>query len=109
MRGKLVIAIALVLALAAASGGIAIASGVGRDDDKPLSGATLERATDAALAHTGGGTVTETELGDDGSAYSVEVRLANGDQVEVNLDENFEVIGQEGDDDGAADENDDDD
>ena len=107
MRRKLVIAIALVLALAAASGGIAIASGVGRDDDKPLTGTTLERATDAALAHTGGGTVTETELGDDGSAYSVEVRLANGDQVEVNLDENFEVIGQEGDDDGA-DENDDD-
>ena len=36
--------------------------------DAPLTGAALERATEAALAHTGGGTVTETEVGDDGAA-----------------------------------------
>jgi uncharacterized membrane protein YkoI len=107
MRRKLVMVIAVVLALAAASGGIAIAAGVGRDDDKPLAGATLERATEAALAHTGGGTVTETEHGDDGAAYSVEIRLANGSQVEVELDENFEVVGQERDDDGAGEDGDD--
>ena len=39
-----------------------------------------------ALEHTGGGTVTESEIGDDGAAYSVEVRLADGSQVEVNLE-----------------------
>ena len=76
---------------------------------KPLTGTTLEQATDAALAHTGGGKVTETEVGDDGAAYSVEVELASGKQVEVNLDENFEVVGTESDDDGAEEENEGDD
>jgi hypothetical protein len=52
------------------------------------------------LAEPGGGTVTETEAGDDGAAYSVEVRLEEGRQSEVNLHENFNVIGQDADDDG---------
>ncbi|MBA3330632.1 MAG: PepSY domain-containing protein [Actinobacteria bacterium] len=103
MTRKLALIIAVVLALAALSAGIAIAGGVGGGgDEKPLAGATLAKATAAALEHTGGGTVTETETGDDGAAYGVEVRLANGDQVEVNLDERFQVIGQEADDDGAG-------
>lgn len=78
------------------------------DDDEPLTGSTLDSAVDAALAETGGGTVTETEIGDDGAAYSVEVRLDDGRQVEVNLDEDFDVIGQETDDDGPNGANDDD-
>ena len=87
---------------------IAVASGMG-DDDQPLTGTTRDRAIAAALEATGGGTVTETEVGDDGAAYSVEVQLADGSQVEVNLDENFDVIGQEPDDDGADDHDGDDD
>ena len=101
MNRKLALIAVLVVAAGAVSAGFAIASA--RDDDKPLTGATLERATAAALEHTGGGTVTETEVGDDGAAYSVEVRLKNGRQVEVNLDENLRVIGEEADDDGADD------
>ena len=104
MKRKFAVITALVVVLAAGSAGIAYSAGVGRDDDKPLTGSTLEKASAAALAHTGGGTVTETEVGDDGAAYSVEIRLANGSQVEVNLDENFEVIGDEPDDDGAGDD-----
>jgi hypothetical protein len=73
------------------------------DEDQPLTGSDLERATAVALEHTGGGTVTESEIGDDGAAYSVEVRLADGRQVEVNLNANFEVIGSSADDDGAGD------
>jgi uncharacterized membrane protein YkoI len=103
MRRRFVlVALAALLVLGAVGGGIAIAGGVG-DDDKPLTGSTLERATDAALAHTGGGTVIETEAGDDGAVYGVEVRLDDGRVVEVELDESFEVIGQETDDDGASD------
>lgn len=90
--------------VALATGGFAVAGGVG-DSDEPLTGATLERATAAALEHTGGGKVVETEVGDDGAAYGVEVQLAGGRQVEVELDENFQVIGQEADDDGAGEEN----
>jgi hypothetical protein len=53
----------------------------------------------------------ETEVGDDGAAYGVEVRKSDGSVVEVNLDEEFNVIGSERDDDEAneADEAGDDD
>ena len=96
----MLIAVVAVVAVAV-TGGIAIAAGVG-DDDQPLTGATLQKATAAALAHTGGGTVAESEVGDDGAAYDVEVRLANGTTVEVQLDARYRVIGQEADDDGAG-------
>lgn len=90
------------LATLGAGTGIAVSSGaVELDDDKPLTGSTLEKATKAALDHTGGGTVTETESGDDGAAYGVEVLLDDGRQVEVNLDKSFKVTGQEIDDDSS--------
>jgi uncharacterized membrane protein YkoI len=82
----------------AMAGGIAAAA-TGGDTDQELTGSTHDRAVAAALAATGGGTVLETEAGDDGAAYGVEVRLADGRQVEVNLDEAFKVIAQEPDDD----------
>jgi hypothetical protein len=72
------------------------------DNDKQLSGPTRARAEAAALAATGGGTVLETEAGDDGAVHSVEIRLEDGRQVEVNLDANFSVTGQEPDEDGAS-------
>ena len=102
MKRKFVLIGAVVAVAGALSAGIAIAAA--GDDEQPLTGSTLQRATDAALAHTGGGTVVETETGDDGAAYSVEVQLGDGSQVEVNLDESFEVIGSEPDDDGPGDD-----
>jgi uncharacterized membrane protein YkoI len=98
-RKKWIIGSAVALAVIGGGAGIAIATGVG--DDEPLTGSTLEQATQAALEHTGGGTVIETEVGDGGAAFGVEVRLDDGRVVEVALDENFEVIGQESDDDGT--------
>lgn len=94
---------ALALAVIGGGAGIAIATGAG-DNDKPLTGSSLDKATAAALEYTGGGTVTETEVGDGGAAYGVEIRLDEGTQVEVSLDENFNVIDQEGDDDGTNDQ-----
>jgi uncharacterized membrane protein YkoI len=82
----------------AVAGGIAAAAADG-DTDQELTGATRDRAAAAALAATGGGTVLETEVGDDGAAYGVEVRLPDGRQVEVTLDQSFKVVGQEPDDD----------
>jgi uncharacterized membrane protein YkoI len=84
--------------VAVVAGGIAAAAADG-DTDQELTGATRDRAVAAALAATGGGTVLETEIGDDGAAYGVEVRLDDGRQVEVNLDENFRVVGREADED----------
>ena len=102
MNRKLLLIAALVVVGGVVSAGFAIAASGG--DDQPLTGSTLERAMDAALAHTGGGSVVETEAGDDGAAYSVEIRLDDGSQVEVNLDSDLQVIGSEADDDGAGDE-----
>lgn len=91
--------LAAVIALGGA--GLAIANGGDTDTDTPLGDTALERASQAALAHTGGGTVIETEVGDDGAAYGVEIRLDDGSVVEVQLDADFQVIGQEPDDDGS--------
>jgi len=95
---KLVAGATVALAAIAGGAGIAVANGGVGDSDAPLEGSALDRAVAAALAETGGGTVTETEVGDDGAAYGVEIRLDDGSHVEVNLDSNFNVIGQEPDD-----------
>ena len=87
------------LAAALAGGLVAAAAATDGDTDQELTGATRDRAVAAALAATGGGTVLETEAGDDGAAYGVEVRLDDGRQVEVNLDESFKVVNQEPDED----------
>jgi len=92
-----------VVALAAIGGGTGIAIATGGDTDAPITGQALDRAIAAALEATGGGTVTDTEVGDDGAAYSVEVRIEDGSQVEVNLDGDFVVIGRSADDDGPND------
>ena len=100
-RTRWLIGGALVAALV--GGGTAVAVGTA-GDDQPLTGPDLERASAAALAHTGGGTVIETEVGDDDAAYGVEIRLEDGRVVEVSLDENFRVVGEETDDDGPDDD-----
>lgn len=72
------------------------------DSDTPITGPDIERASAAALAHLGGGRVTDTEVGDEESYYEVEVTLDDGRQVDVQLDENFNVVGTE--EDGVEDE-----
>jgi uncharacterized membrane protein YkoI len=90
---------ALVVGVGALGGGAAIAAGGDEDDarDRPITGRALEQATAAALAHTGQGKVTETEAGDEESYYEVEVTLDDGTQVDVQLDESFDVVGSESD------------
>jgi uncharacterized membrane protein YkoI len=96
------IAIAAVAVLAV--GGTAIAGAAGGDDDatdKAISGRGLDRATAAALDHTGGGKVTGTEAGDEEGAYEVEVTRADGSQVDVHLDKGFNVLSQADDNDSG--------
>jgi uncharacterized membrane protein YkoI len=95
------VAIAAAAVLAVGAAAIAGATGGGDDNaaDEAISGQALDRAKAAALEHTGGGTVTETEAGDGEGAYEVEVTRAVGSQVEVHLDKDFNVISQAGDDD----------
>ncbi len=67
----------------------------GDETDTPIVGTDLQRASDAALAATGEGRVTDTEVGDEESYYEVEVTLDDGTEVDVQLDENFQVVGTE--------------
>ena len=102
-RRNRTIAILVALVAIGAGAGIAVANGTAEDSDTdaPPVGTDLDRATEAALAHTGGGTVVESEVGDDGAAYGIEIQLDDGSVVEVNLDSSFAVIGSEADEDGA--------
>lgn len=102
-RTKWIAGGALALVVIAGGTGVAIATRAA-DNDEPLTGSTLDRARAAALEYTGGGTVIESEAGDDGAAYGVEIRLEDGRVVEVNLDQDFNVVGDEADDDGANDQ-----
>jgi uncharacterized membrane protein YkoI len=97
-------AIAAVAVLAVGGVAIAGAAGGGDDDgsDKAISGQALDRASSAALAETGGGKVTETEVGDEEGAYEVEVTRDDGSQVDVHLDQDFKVLSSVGDDDGSG-------
>ena len=107
MRRRTKIMIAGAAVAAAALGGTTYAMAGGADDDatdKPISGSALDEASAAALEHTGEGRVTETEVGDEESYYEVEVTLDDGSQVDVQLDEEFNVVGDEADDDGSEDE-----
>ena len=88
-----------ILALPGTGGALTtVAEASGGDDDQPITGEARAKCTTAALAEHPGGTVTETEVGDDGAAYGVEIRLEDGSEVEVHLNKNCQVIGQETDD-----------
>ena len=106
-RKTTLIGLGAAAAIVAAGTGVGVAAAGGGDDDAtdtPISGAALDKASAAALESTGEGRVTETEVDDEESYYEVEVTLDDGSQVDVQLDEQFNVVSDEADDDGAEDD-----
>jgi uncharacterized membrane protein YkoI len=108
-RSTIILTGAAVAAVIAIGSGVTFAVAQGGDDSEPpITGDALDQATAAALAHTGGGRVSGTEVGDEESYYEVEVTLEDGTQVDVQLDRSFHVVGDEadgaGEDDGAGDD-----
>jgi uncharacterized membrane protein YkoI len=93
-KKKIAIGAASILAAGVGAAGIAVAAG-GDDNEAPIKGSALDRASAVALEKTGGGTVTDTETGDEESYYEVEVTLDDGDQVDVQVNRDFEVVGSE--------------
>jgi len=94
--------VAIVIAGAAVvtAGTVGAAGALSGDDDaqdRPIPTADLDQAEKAALEETGGGKVTETEVDDEESKYEVEVTLEDGTQVDVQLDEEFRVVGTDSD------------
>lgn len=104
MRRRTILVAGGVAATAAlTAGGVAVATDGG--DDGPLSHryteAQKQRAIDAALAATDGGTANSVETdSENGATYEVEVTKPDGDTVDVRLDEHFEVVVIEGDGEG---------
>lgn len=99
-RKRLLIAgIAIGVVAAGATAGMTVAS----DSDEPITGPARDGAIQAAIAYLGGGTATDTEVGDEEGAYEVEVRREDGTSVDVHLDENFVVISTESDTDETED------
>ena len=80
--------------VALALGGAALAGAApGGDNENALTGSTLDRASKAALAKTGGGKVTGSERDTEhGATYEIEVTKADGSQVDVRLDDQFKVV-----------------
>jgi hypothetical protein len=96
--------IGIVTAVGAAAVAIGTGIAAAQPDDgegTPITGDALTEASQAALAFTGGGAVTATEVGDEESLYEVEVTLADGSQTDVQLDENFVLVGSKTDPPGA--------
>jgi uncharacterized membrane protein YkoI len=100
-KKKLILGAAVVAAALAAGTGVVMARG--DDSEAAISGTALQKASAAALDYTGGGRVTDTEVGDEQSYYEVEVTLENGSQVDVQLDAGFKVVGSEADEESAGD------
>ena len=97
--------IAAAVAMLLALGGVGIAYANGGDSEEQVTGPDAEKAKSAAIAAVGGGTVTEVER-DDGygtGVFEVVVERDDGSQVEVHLDRDLNVVGQEADEDGPND------
>ena len=97
--------IAAAVAMLVALGGAGIAYANGGDSGEQVTGPDAQKAKSAAIAAVGGGTVTEVER-DDGNgtgAFEVEVTREDGSQLEVHLDGDYNVVGQQADDDGPND------
>ena len=91
-----IVAGAAVLVIGGAGVAVAATDPFDQDNDR-LTGSALTSASEAALAEVGQGTVSEAERSDDlDHAYTVEVRLDNGDDVDVELDADFDVVRVDG-------------
>ena len=95
LRSKRVLIPTLAAVVALGAGGVVWASTANAD----LNGSERDRVSSAAVDAVGGGTVIDAETSDDrGEAYEVEVRKADGTEVDVILDQDLKVLRQDTDD-----------
>ncbi|QHC56487.1 PepSY domain-containing protein [Rathayibacter tanaceti] len=101
-KTRIIAGIAGAVVLIGAGTGIAYAATDGFDGRESLTGSDLDRASEAALAEIGGGTVTAAERDDDGATgYELELRDEDGLEYDVRLDDSFVVVAVDPDDDRA--------
>ena len=93
LRSKRVIIAGVAVAAALGVGGTVMATAASADE---VSGGDRDRIGNAAVQAVPGSTVVEVEESDDqGEAYEVEVRKADGSEVSVTLDKDLKVLSQE--------------
>lgn len=79
-------------------GAVSVAAASNDDGDQGVTGPEADRATQAALAYTHGGTANSVERdSENGATWEVEVTKTNGTTVDVRLDAQFELVVIEGD------------
>ncbi|MFI5931759.1 PepSY domain-containing protein [Actinoplanes sp. NPDC051494] len=94
LRTKRVIVTTTAAVAALAIGGGVWATAANAD----VRGEDRDRLGNAAVQAVGGGTVTDVDTSDDkGEAYEVEVRKQDGSEIDVALDKDGKVIGQQAD------------
>jgi len=90
---KIAAGLGLLTALALGGAALAGAGGGPLDNEEPLRGQELARASAAALKATGGGRVNETERDSEkGATFEVEVTKPDGTTVDVRLDAAYGVV-----------------
>lgn len=81
----------------ASAAGVAVAAG-GDDGDSSVTGPEADRAREAALKLTSGGTANSVERdSENGATWEVEVTRTDGSTVDVRLDEDYRLVVIEGD------------
>lgn len=91
---RAIIAATAAVVVALGAGGAVWATAANAD----VQGADRDRVGNAATQAVGGGTVLDVETSDDaGEAYEVEVRKADGTEVDVALDKDLKVLSQDAD------------
>jgi hypothetical protein len=96
---------AAVVAMLVALGAAGVAYANGGVSEEQVTSPEADKAKSAATSAVGGGSVTEVER-DDGmgaSGFEVEVTRDDGSQLEVHLDGDYNVVGQQADEDGPND------
>ncbi|NQX28278.1 PepSY domain-containing protein [Microbacteriaceae bacterium VKM Ac-2854] len=109
MRKKTMIIAGSAVAAAFVLGGtgIAFAATDGFGGSDALTGSDLDRASAAAIAEIGGGTVTAAERDDDGlKLYELDLVGSDGTEYEVRLDADFAVVSVDRDDSDLSSSND---
>lgn len=83
-------------------GALSVAAATDDDGDQNVSGPDADRATQAALGYTHGGTANSVERdSENGATWEVEVTKKDGTTVDVRLDAQFKLVVIEGDSDAA--------
>lgn len=100
LRSKRVIVATVAVAAALGTGGAVWATAASAD----VPGPDRDRIGNAATQAVPGTVVEVEESDDDGEAYEVEVRKADGSEVSVVLDKDLKVLSQAAEDDDDADE-----